>query len=325
MRTRFVVLLSALLVLTSTLGMSADVKSQQKTQLKMEGMLGSVAGMFGGKAMKEGSITTIALKGNRRMSTTDTTGELIDLDAEKVYRLDLRGKTYTVKTFEELRREFQKSTARAEGASEKSDSKQPEMEVDFDVKKTGQQKSIAGVSCAQVIMTVTVREKGKTVDDGGGMVLTSDMWMAPRNPALQENLEFQTKYVQKLYGDQVAETARDMAQAMAMYPGMKPAMDRMQKEGHNLEGTPMLTTVTVSGAGGSDAKAGQERGGAGGLGGLGGLLGRKKKAEPAAEGTAGGAGAKTRATLLTTVTEVLSIETTVAAGEVEIPAGFKQK
>ena len=79
--------------------MSADVKSQQKTQIKLEGMLGSVAGLFGGKAVKEGTVTTIALKGNRRMSTTDTTGELVDLDAEKVYRIDFRGKTYTVQTF----------------------------------------------------------------------------------------------------------------------------------------------------------------------------------------------------------------------------------
>lgn len=328
MRTRALALLSAMLMLTATLGLSADVKSQQKTQIKMEGALGKVAGLFGGKAMKEGTVTTIALKGNRRMSTTDTTGELIDLDAEKVYHLDLKAKTYTVKTFEEMRREFQKAMAKAEGASEKPDGKQPEMEIDLDVKKTGQQKPIAGVSCDQVIMTITVRQKGKTVDEGGGMVLTSDIWMAPRNPALQENLDFQMKYAQKLYGDQAVEAARDLAQAMAMYPGMKAAMERMQKEGRKLDGTPMLTTMTVSGAagpGGSDEKASSDRGGIGGLGGLGGLLGRKKKAEPPAEGAAGGSGAKTRATILTTVTEVLSIEPAVAASDVEIPAGFRQK
>jgi hypothetical protein len=336
MRTRSVALLSAIVVLASTLGMSADVKSQQKTQIKLEGMLGSVAGMFGGKAVKEGTVTTVAIKGNRRMSTTDTTAELIDLDAEKVYRLDLRGKTYTVKTFAELRAEFQKAMAKgqpeaASEKSEKSDGKQPEMEIDVDIKKTGQKKPIAGFSCEQVIMTLTVHEKGKTVDDAGGMIMTSDIWMAPKNAALQENVAFEMKYLEKLYGDMAAPTARDMTQAMAMYPGMKTAMERMQKEGHQLDGTPMLTTMTMAGAaapGGSNSEAKKDSGGGGTSpipAGLGGLFGKKKKPEPAAEGTAAGAGAKTRATIMTTVTEVLSIDSTVAAGDVEIPAGFKQK
>ena len=329
MRTRVVAFVSAILMVASTLGMSADVKSQQKTQIKLEGMLGSVAGLFGGKAVKEGTVTTIALKGNRRMSTTDTTGELVDLDAEKVYRIDFRGKTYTVQTFDELRAAFQKAAAKAkpEASAEKSDGKQPEMEFDLDVKKTGQQKAIAGFSCDQVIMTLTMHEKGKTVDDAGGMIITSDMWMAPKNPGLQEAFAFEMKYFQKLYGDQAAPSARDLSQAMAMYPGMKAAMGRIQSEGGKLDGTPMLTTVTVAGAagpGGSDAQASQERGGASGIGGLGGLLGRKKAAPPA-EGAAGGTGAKTRATILTTITETLSIDSAVAAADVEIPAGFKQK
>jgi hypothetical protein len=91
----------------------------------------------------------------------------------------------------------------------------------------------------------------------------------------------------------------------------------------------MLTTVTIAGAagpGGSEARADQERGGGSPIGGaLGGLLGRKKKPEPPAEGTAGGSGAKTRATIMTTIIEVLSIDSTVAAGDVDIPAGFRQK
>ena len=28
-------------------------------------------------------------------------------------------------------------------------------------------------------MTITVRQKGKKLEDGGGMVITTDMWMAP--------------------------------------------------------------------------------------------------------------------------------------------------
>ena len=181
-------------------------------------------------------------------------------------------------------------------------------------------------------MTLTVYEKGKTVDDPGAMIVTTDMWMAPKNPALQENMAFEKKYFQKLYGDQAGPAGKDLAQAMAMYPGMKTAMARIQKEGQQLDGTPMLTTMTVAGAsapGGSNAQANKDSGGGSPVGGaLGGMFGKKKKPEPAAEGTAGAAGAagaKTRTTILTTITEVLSIEPAVAAGDVEIPAGFKQK
>ena len=334
MRTRSVALLSATLVLASTLGISADVKSQQKTQIKMEGTLGKVAGMFGGKSLREGTVTTIAIKGNRRMSATDTTAELVDLDAEKVYRLDLRGKTYTVKTFDELRAEFKKATAKAQAEAarekpEKPDGKQPEMEINVDIKKTGQQKPIAGFPCDQVIMTLTMHEKGKTIDDAGGMIMTSDIWMAPRNAAFQESIAFEMKYLEKLYGSLAAPSADDLGQAMAMYPGMKEGMARLQTNARELDGTPILRTVTIAGGagpGGSDARADQERGGGSPLGGaLGGMFGKKKKPEPSAEATAGGPGAKTRATLVTTITEVLSIDSTVAAGDVEIPAGFRQK
>jgi hypothetical protein len=333
MRTRFVAPLIAILMLASTLGINADVKSQQKTQTRLEGVAGSLAGMFGGKAVKEGTVTTLALKGNRRMSTTDTSAELIDLDAEKIYRLDLRGKTYTVQTFDEIRTAYQKAMSKGAGrekpTAEKPDGKQPEMEVDFDVKKTGQQKSIAGFPCEQVIMTVTMHEKGKSVDDAGGLIVTTDIWMAPRNPSLEEQGAFDAKYFQKLYGNQPLPSAPDLTQAMAGNPGMATAMARAQSEGRKLNGTPMLTTMTVtsaSGPGGSDTRAEQGGGSDNRLpGALSGLLGRKKKADPPAEGAAAGAGGKTRVTLMTTITEVLSIESAVAAADVEIPSGFRQK
>ena len=40
------------------------------------------------------------------------------------------------------------------------------------------------------MMTVTVREKGKTLEESGGMVLTSDMWLAPKIAAMKEVAEF---------------------------------------------------------------------------------------------------------------------------------------
>ena len=91
----------------------ADVKTRNHTQIKFEGMLGRMVGMFGGKAAKEGIDSTAAVKGNRKATMTDTTERIVDLAEEKVYDIDLKKKTYTVTTFEELRRRMRE--ARGEG------------------------------------------------------------------------------------------------------------------------------------------------------------------------------------------------------------------
>ena len=325
MRALSAVLLSAVLIVTAAVGLSAEAKVQQRTQLKLEGLLGKMAGMFGGKAAKEGVVSTVAVKGNRRMTTSDTTAELVDLDAEKVYRIDLRGKSYTVQTFDEIRKQLAKTESKAAAEpAPKSDAKQPEMDVEIDVKKTGQQKPIAGFPCEEVILTVTMHEKGKTIEQGG-MVLTSDMWMASKVEAMQDNVAFERRYIDKLYGPDVMPAMKDLSQALVMYPGLKTAMTRLQQEGANLSGTPLLTTMTVSGAGNPEngsSGADQPPAPGGMAGALGGLLGRKKQVEPAPAGSA--AGGKGLTTILTTVTEVLSVGAS-AADDVEIPAGFKQK
>jgi hypothetical protein len=67
--------------------------------------------------------------------------------------------------------------------------------------------------------------------------------------------------------------------------------------------------------------------GLGGIaGGLGGMFGRKKKAEDAPkEGQPAAEGPKNRATFMTSTTELLEVQASASAADVEIPAGFKQK
>ena len=95
-------------------------------------------------------------------------------------------------------------------------------------------------------MTVTVREKGKTLNESGGLVMTTDMWMAPNAPSTKELAEFDMQYAQKLYGPMVVgASAQDMAMAMAMYPQMKPALDKMRAEGGKIQGTAILTDMRM--------------------------------------------------------------------------------
>jgi len=81
---------------------SADIKVDDRTAVKFEGVLGGVVSLFGGKAAKEGVTSTVAVKGDRRARLGETTGEIVDLAEEKVYDLDLKARTYKATTFAEF-------------------------------------------------------------------------------------------------------------------------------------------------------------------------------------------------------------------------------
>jgi len=341
---RIALALAACLAVASTQALRADVRSDQKTKFQLAGALGKVVNFFGGKAARDGVTSTVALKGDRMMTTTgDSGGQIIDLAEEKVYNLDLKKKSYTVVTFAQLRQQMEEARKRAQEEAAKNpeadkpaqrDPNAKEVEVDFDVKNTGEKKDINGFATTQSIMTITVREKGKTLQQGGGMVLTSDIWLTPSIPAMKEVADFHMKYAQKLYGPMIeGASPQDMASAMAMYPQMKPALERMATEGRKLQGTAILTTTTIdavqsaeqvaasqSSAGDAKSSGGSAPTSVGGLiGGFGRRMAKKKEDEPAVA-----AGPKDRATVLTTTNETLKLSTTVADAEVAVPAGFKE-
>jgi len=270
------------------------------------------------------------VKGNRKITINDTTGEIVDLSEEKIYKLDMKKKTYEVITFEQLRQQMrearekaQKQASEQQGKEEKQPEKgqpQKEYEVDFNVKETGQKKQLAGYDTREVIMTVTVREKGKTLEEGGGLVMNVDSWLGPQIPAMKEVAEFELKYWRQLQGpDAMGMSPEQMAMVLAMYPAFKQAADRLQKESPKLQGTPLASTTTVDGVKSKEEAAQQTSESAPkSIGGLGGMLARKmaKKDENASA---------TRGTIFTAEHEVQEIQTSVAASDLEIPAGFKQK
>ena len=308
--------------------LSADVKTEEKGHVRFEGMLGRMANMFGGKAAKEGVVTRVAVKGDRKMSITDRSGQLIDLAEEKIYDIDFNKKSYTVTTFEEIRQKMREAQERARKDQEKARKDEgesatdgKEYEIDVDVKQTGETKAVNGFDTRQVITTVTVREKGKTLEQSGGMVLALDSWLAKDIPALKEVQDFNLRYMQKLHGPLAAgASAEQMAAALAMYPMLKDAMARVNAEGAKADGTPIATTLKVEAVRSPEQmeQASEQEASSGG-GGFGGMLARKMMKKKEDEGP------KDRATIMTTTHEVLTLSTEVAAGDVAIPEGFKEK
>ncbi len=315
------------MVLVCTLAaavVQADVKTREKTTFALEGFLGGVVRMFGGRAAREGIESTVAVKGPRKSSINNTTGQIVDLGEEKVYNLDVRRREYRVTTFAELRAQFEKAKADAAKQAEEArpeDKEQMqqaarELEFDVDVRETGQHKEMIGHQTREVIMTITGREKGRTLEQGGGFVLTNTMWLAPRIAALSEMMEFELKFVRAVYGESFLGDMQQMAGMMAMYPAFTGMAARMQEEGRKLEGTSLATTMTFEGVKSQEQmKAAASEQQSSGGGGIGGMLGRRmmgNRGEP-----------QPRTKILTTTHEMLAVDTTVADADVAIPANYR--
>jgi hypothetical protein len=335
--TRTTAALTLTACLLSSYSIHADVRADEKSRVEFAGMLGRMFNMFGGKAAREGVTSTVAVNGNRKATLNDSTGQIIDLDEEKVYDLDLKKKSFKVTTFAELRRQIEEARKKAEedarkeqqpeeqGRPAERDPNQKEVEVDFDVKNTGQKKAINGFDTHQAVMTITVREKGKTLEQSGGLVMTSDMWLAPKIAAMKEIADFDMNYARKLYGPTFAGiSASQMAMVMAMYPMMKDAMAKMSAEGGKLDGTAVQTTVTMDAVKSAEQLAQESKAAetdsrpTGGISGrLGGML--AKKIGPKKDDAG-----KPRSTFMTMNTEVLKVATEVAPADVAVPVGFKE-
>jgi hypothetical protein len=305
---------------------NADVKTREKSAVKFEGMLGRMMGMFGGKAAREGVVSTTAVKGNRKVTMNDTTGQIIDLAEEKIYDIDVKKKEYKVTTFDELRRRMEEARERAEKDARREEGRpenqepaskpQKEYEVDFDLKETGQKRQIAGHDARQVVMTITVRERGRTLDEAGGMVMTADSWLGPKIPAMKDALDFDLRYWQKLQGGDPTVSPEQMAAVLAMFPLVAKAQERMRKENVSLDGTPLATTTTFEAVKSQEQFAQESQAKPSGGGGFGGMLAnRMMKKDPP----------KQRATIFTINHEYQEISTTVAAADLDLPAGFKEK
>jgi hypothetical protein len=323
MQNKLKTLIALTLILSSTAAF-ADVRAEEKTQVKFEGMLGRMINLFGGG---DPVTQTVSVKGNRKAMMGKDRGQIIDLVEEKIYDIDIRRKSYTVTTFADLRKRMeearQKAASQSPTASQDRAGTQPEVEVDFSLKESGQRKSINGFDAREVVMIVTVREKGKTLEDGGGMAMTSNTWLAPKVPGMNEIAEFDRRYAEAL-GLGTMLDAQQAAMLAGMYPMVADAMKRMQAENVNLDGTPVLTVVKVEAIPSAEqAKAApaQPESRPTGLGGLGARIARR----------AAGGGGDNRATaggrtaVMTMNHELVKAAPSVVDAELAVPAAFTLK
>jgi hypothetical protein len=190
----------------------------------------------------------------------------------------------------------------------------------MDVKETGQKKQIAGYDTHEVLVTVTGHEKGKKVEDSGGMVLTSDMWVGPKIAQLDEIADFRMRYAKAIYGQAFVAEAQQMAALLATYPSFAKMAEQSQTERKKVTGTPISTIVVFEGVKSPEQMKQQQdsqQTTPTTTGGIGGMLAKKM--------AGGNKPVQQRTKVMTATTDMLSIETAASAEDVAIPAGFKEK
>ena len=113
MNPRHTSLITFAAVLLAASSLTADIKTQEKTTFQMGGALGGLINKLAGDAAKDGVVSSVAVRGTRKMTANEQSGRIIDLAEEKVYDIDYRRKEYRVTTFAELRKRWQDAQAKA--------------------------------------------------------------------------------------------------------------------------------------------------------------------------------------------------------------------
>lgn len=322
----------------------ADARIDETTNVQLGGSLGKISGFLGGKRAKEGTQTEVRIKGNRMLTVHGRTGELIDLDAEKVYQIDFKRRRYQVETFaehrqriEQLKEQFAGLTSGGSGGEggDPAASSGPEYEAEVAIDETGRKEMIAGQSCKEVVVTITLHPKGQSLEEGGGAVLTARLWQGPELPEMRERQAFQRHFAEKLGLQELVESeGRSMTGAMIGSPAVRQALEEFRKKRESFEGVSYRTEVSLDTVGGTAPPPGGEPGAEGEEGkslggmlrGLGKTFSRKRRSrEGEGAGPGPGPGAGGRAKVFGSTTRVVSVSDTVADDEVALPAGFKQK
>jgi hypothetical protein len=295
-----------------------------------------------------------------------TKGQVIRLNEEKWIEIDHAQKSYSVATFAEMRAKMEKAMqdlkkAQKEKSGEASD---VTMTPKITVKDTGERKVINGYNTRHFILTMAMEVKDQKSGQTGTMETVTDLWTTKDVKGFEEQTQFYVRLAEKMGTMAFYREAMAGMQGMMADPNMAQGMAEMKKELAKMEGTPILTVMSIIMPGApagsvppegekkqaevdtpdanqaakdaaEDSMTGQINKNIGKVfGGLGGFGRKKKKPEPQAEekpqpakpapATEQSAGGTPEPAMKTTV-ELKSVENgSVSASIFEIPAGYKK-
>jgi hypothetical protein len=319
------------LMLPAAIACRADVQYTEQSKITGGAAAGAmkVAGVFSKDAKQavQGTTYTISVKaGKMRRESSLGTAEIYDLDGRRFINIDLKHKTYSVTTFDELRQQIQEARRKAaeqQAKSHKGSDTQVKITPKIRVTPSSGSKQILDHTAKEVKTRIDMEMEAQDAEHGsqsGNMWVNADVYVAPVK-AYDEVRRFHLKMAKELDwlpGEALSGSNVRISQPMVEY----------RKNLDTMTGMPLLSYVSVGsgvnpGTTGQSTSSQPEKKDSGNVvtKSLGGMFGRKKKDDSAQQQDGSNAGGS----LMDMTTEVTSITPgSVDSGLFEIPAGFKQ-
>ena len=255
-----------------------------------------VAGAFSQQA-REPIRDTVAVKGERMWHGNDMRGQIVDLAKETITTIDFQKKTWSVMTFTEM------AQALDDMSKEMKQNQNADVHFKVSAKATGQTRQIAGVEAKEMFLSMEMEGADQKSGQTGGMVITPNIWMAPKASGYDEIRDFHRRMAEKLnWTPGASEETKMTGQGQpASQPDGQPQTQPQDQ--------PPAQPAPSAGSAIGGALAGRFG------------LGRKKQDASSQSAPASGS-----SSLLEMTSEMSNCSSApVDAARFEVPAGFKQK
>src|ERR1019366_566553 len=175
---------------------NADFQYQSTSRMTGGSLMQIMRFVPGSGAIKEPQVSTVAVQGNRMVRKSKRQAEIIDLDKRTITNVNFEKRTYSEMTFEQMKQML--DSVSGQMAKQPADADKVNVDVDADIKDTGQTKTINGMDAHQVIvsmsMTATDPQSGQT----GTMKMNSELWLSKDVPGAEEMREFYKRMAKDL-------------------------------------------------------------------------------------------------------------------------------
>ncbi len=242
-----------------------DVKVVARVESQVAGTLGALSAMA--NRLREPVFATLTTRGSRlastwrvgadAMSARPVRAEIVDFSSQITNNVLYGSGVYTQIPFADLRRraaeghgiaiaikQGEDMFAPADGIAMPSQSAARAKRFDHiaQTQETGQTTVIAGVMTRQMLLSVRVWDHTKSLEDNGGWVVTADLWVGPRTPALDRLVAMQRDYARTInkgvYDAVFTSVELPEADSLdAVFPELMPVAARVVAEIGKIDGT----------------------------------------------------------------------------------------
>jgi hypothetical protein len=182
-------------------------------------------------------------------SALGPTAEIVRLDQDKIYRLNINKKEYTETSFEQMREQLKKMSDQMSSGEKKQPSAVDESKCEWlppkgDVKRSGEKATFGGYDAERVTITVTQPCKDKDTGSICEVGLVLDDWLATGFTEGAEAQRFAKAYAAKMGLDPLA--SQDFTQrAQALFARYKDLWSEIAAKMQGMKGYPVKTSFTL--------------------------------------------------------------------------------